>query len=52
MTPNEMRSYFNLAPIEYGDVALLRKDTGTLANPDDGGTNDEDNGNIGNDNPE
>jgi len=42
MTPNEMRSYFNLAPIEHGDTALLRKDTGTLANPD-GGIDDEDN---------
>ena len=30
MTPNEVRSYLNLAPIEGGDVALLRKDTGTL----------------------
>jgi len=31
MTPNEVRSYFSLAPIPGGDVALLRKDTGTLA---------------------
>lgn len=42
MTPNEVRSYFNLTPIDGGDIALLRKDTGTLANPD-GGTDDEDN---------
>lgn len=52
MTPNEMRSYFNLAPIDGGDVALLRKDTGTLANPDDGGDVDEDNTDNGNNNPE
>lgn len=30
MTPNEVRSYLNLAPIDGGDKALLRKDTGTL----------------------
>lgn len=30
MTPNEVRYYLNLAPIDGGDVALLRKDTGTL----------------------
>ena len=30
MTPNEARSYLGLAPIEGGDVALLRKDTGKL----------------------
>lgn len=30
MTPNEVRSYLNLAPIDGGDVALLRKDTGKL----------------------
>mgnify|MGYP002525137226 CR=1 FL=1 len=52
MTPNEMRSYFNLAPIDYGDTALLRKDTGTLANPDDGGSVNEDDRDNGNDNPE
>lgn len=28
MTPNEVRSYLNLVPIEGGDRALLRKDTG------------------------
>ena len=31
MTPNEVRGYLNLAPIDGGDVALLRKDTGKLA---------------------
>ena len=31
MTPNEVRFYLNLAPIDGGDVALLRKDTGTLS---------------------
>mgnify|MGYP002680143337 FL=1 len=30
MTPNEVRALFNYAPIEGGDVPLLRKDTGTL----------------------
>lgn len=30
MTPNEVRNYLNLAPIDGGDQALLRKDTGTL----------------------
>ncbi len=35
MTPNEVRSYFNLAPIDGGDNALLRKDTGKLAGGDD-----------------
>lgn len=30
MTPNEVRRYLNLAPIDGGDKALLRKDTGTL----------------------
>lgn len=30
MTPNEVRYYFGLPPIEGGDVALLRKDTGYL----------------------
>ena len=29
MTPNEARQYFYLPPIEGGDTALLRKDTGT-----------------------
>lgn len=38
MTPNEVRGYMNLAPLEGGDVALLRKDTGTLIV--DGGTDD------------
>lgn len=28
MTPNEVRYYLNLAPLEGGDKALLRKDTG------------------------
>lgn len=30
MTPNEVRYYLNMAPIDGGDQALLRKDTGTL----------------------
>lgn len=30
MTPNEVRNYLNIAPIDGGDKALLRKDTGTL----------------------
>jgi len=30
MTPNEVRSYLNLVPIEGGDRALLRKDTGHI----------------------
>lgn len=34
ITPNEVRYYFNLAPIEGGDVALLRKDTGKLKGGD------------------
>lgn len=38
MTPNEVRYYLNLAPIDGGDVALLRKDTGTLnSGQDEGG---------------
>ena len=36
MTPNEVRYYLQMAPINGGDKALLRKDTGTLA---DGGEN-------------
>lgn len=30
MTPNEIRALFNYSPIDGGDVALLRKDTGKL----------------------
>jgi len=30
MTPNEVRGYLNLVPIEGGDQALLRKDTGRI----------------------
>lgn len=30
MTPNEVREILNYAPIDGGDVPLLRKDTGTL----------------------
>lgn len=30
MTPNEVRGYLNLAPLEGGDEALLRKDTGKM----------------------
>lgn len=36
MTPNEVRSYFSLAPIPGGDEALLRKDTGKLADGNQG----------------
>ena len=27
MTPNEVRRYFNLEPLDGGDLPLLRKDT-------------------------
>lgn len=37
MTPNEVREHLNLAPIDGGDTALLRKDTGILTT---GGEND------------
>ena len=30
MTPNEVRKYLNLVPLDGGDKALLRKDTGKL----------------------
>lgn len=30
MTPNEVRGYLNLAPIDGGDKVLLRKDTGVV----------------------
>ena len=33
MTPNEVRGYLNLVPIEGGDIALLRKDTGYMGDP-------------------
>lgn len=39
MTPNEVRYYLNLAPIDGGDVALLRKDTGKLSEKKEGGEN-------------
>lgn len=35
MTPNEVRYYFNLPPIDGGDIALLRKDTGKLEGNDE-----------------
>lgn len=39
MTPNEIRGYLNLVPIEGGDQALLRKDTGIFGeNPEEGET--------------
>lgn len=41
MTPNEVRGYFNLAPIDGGDVALLRKDTGKLSESKKGGGGEE-----------
>jgi phage portal protein BeeE len=37
MTPNEVRYYLNLAPIDGGDKALLRKDTGVLNEGGGGG---------------
>lgn len=40
MTPNEVREYFGLAPVNGGDEALLRKDTGTLT---EGSGSDENN---------
>lgn len=54
MSPNEVRSYFNLPPVPDGDKMLLRKDTGTLGDsgsqqpdpqpndPPKGGDNDDD----------
>lgn len=36
MTPNEVRSYLNLVPIEGGDKALLRKDTGIFGENTEG----------------
>jgi HK97 family phage portal protein len=41
MTPNEVRYYFNLAPIDGGDTPLLRKDTGKL-NSEGGDDNEDD----------
>jgi HK97 family phage portal protein len=35
MTPNEVRGYLNLVPLEGGDMALLRKDTGYMGEPRD-----------------
>lgn len=38
MTPNEVRGYLNLVPLEGGDIALLRKDTGYMGDDrSDGG---------------
>lgn len=37
MTPNEVRKYLNLAPIDGGDNPLLRKDTGKLMEGGDEG---------------
>ena len=34
MTPNEVRHYLNLAPMDGGDEALLRKDTGKMKEGD------------------
>ena len=34
MTPNEVRYYLNLAPMDGGDEALLRKDTGKMKEGD------------------
>ena len=36
MTPNEVRGYLNLVPIEGGDQALLRKDTGRVGDEENG----------------
>lgn len=38
MSPNEIRKFFNLAPVDGGDVMLLRKDTGKL---NDGGSQND-----------
>jgi hypothetical protein len=40
MTPNEVRKYLNLAPIDGGDNPLLRKDTGTITKGGDEGGED------------
>lgn len=41
MTPNEVRGYLNLAPIEGGDQILLRKDTGIMGDDTAAGEGDE-----------
>jgi HK97 family phage portal protein len=41
MTPNEVRSYLNLVPIEGGDTPLLRKDTGIFGEDTGSEVNDE-----------
>ena len=43
MTPNEARGYLNLVPIEGGDSALLRKDTGIFGEDPEGGDMSEGN---------
>lgn len=43
MSPNEVRSYFNLPPVAGGDELLLRKDTGTANDPMKGGESDNEN---------
>lgn len=43
MTPNEVRGYLNLVPIEGGDTALLRKDTGIFGEDPEGGDMSEGN---------
>lgn len=43
MTPNEVRGYLNLVPIEGGDSALLRKDTGIFGEDPEGGDMSEGN---------
>ena len=40
MTPNEIRGYLNLVPIEGGDQALLRKDTGIFGEDPEEGENE------------
>ena len=51
ISPNEMRAYFNLSPIDGGDIHLLRKDTGTLKDPGGDDTDEEDR-DTGDNNPE
>ena len=43
MTPNEVRGYLNLVPIEGGDSVLLRKDTGIFGEDPEGGDMSEGN---------
>ncbi|MCI5872140.1 MAG: phage portal protein [Clostridiales bacterium] len=42
MTPNEVRGLLNMAPIQGGDKALLRKDTGRLEEGEEGNETGQD----------